>query len=269
MSQKGGFTRFDAFMLRLSAFASAFHATMISPSLSNFTTLHHIHQTLRNKTSSSHRIIHLIFSRHHSSTSPLKLAPPSGPFPTMSSSRRHALSDEQAQYIHPHNSDGPRLDGPWRKRQIKRPNRLVDEVTDVVQTPKRRKVSPGRQDLAQLNSHYEQFVSTIKDHCDLPQSVHDVRNHRMSDAKARSDVAINNALDAVDRCSRQVERALLAYESAMGVVDSELFKMQDWWSGIEILSLGRFATKQVMCHADLSRSTRTLLDAAHTKTTKR
>jgi len=66
----------------------------------------------------------------------------------------------------------------------------VDEVTDVVQTPKRRKVSPGRQDLAQLNSHYEQFVSTIKNHFELMENTHDVQNHRMSDAKARSEVAI-------------------------------------------------------------------------------
>jgi hypothetical protein len=121
------------------------------------------------------------------------------------------------------------------KRQSTRPKRLIEEANAPVSAPKRRKAMQGQQTLGQLHEQFARIERMIINNSSLFGSADYVASRPVMGAQRDADIAYTSALQAVDTCSRQVERAIEKMEQSMDVMEIELFKSRDWWSSISIL----------------------------------
>lgn len=88
-----------------------------------------------------------------------------------------------------------------------------------------------------LMSHYEMLIQSSKSYNELTDTEASI-SARFKVAKQQSYMATQQALDAVHKCSRQLERAVASYNASVDEIEKDLCKQPDWWTKIDFLSTG-------------------------------
>lgn len=142
-------------------------------------------------------------------------------------------------------------------QNAKRPRESNEKLRPARKRRKRQSIQDSIEDLDRA----VYAIDRMRRKVDLHHSALEPSKKRTNVARNQAEESIEKVESLIDKCSRQVAQAIASYERNMLVLEIEMLKDKEWWSKINLFSLGMFRKHLVLHFPYCSRPFGKLLDA--------